>query len=179
MTQPTSLNTPYVEPVSRENAPEGSKPILEAIHATFDRDLNIFSTLAHQPDVLLGTTKINDGIGEDLDPKLRELAYLHASQLNNCDYCTHYHAAKASKVGVSGAQLKALADWSNSDEFDDEAKAVLAYAEELTQTANVSSETASRVRSRLNDAQMVSLAGTVALANFTNRVNHGLGVQLP
>lgn len=179
MTQQTRTTTPFVEPASRDDAPQDARPILDAIHEKFGKDLNIFSTLAHQPDVLLGLTKINDGISEDLDPKLRELAYLHASRLNDCDYCSHYHAAKARKVGVSDAQLDALAGWRDSDAFDDDTKAVLAYAEELTREADVSPDTAARVRSFLDDAQMVSLAGTVALANFTNRVNHGLGIQLP
>ncbi|MDZ4850247.1 MAG: hypothetical protein SGI77_13265 [Pirellulaceae bacterium] len=35
------------------------------------------------------------------------------------------------------------------------------------------------IKTFLNDKQLVSLAGAVALANFTNRFNHGLDIQLP
>ena len=48
--------------------------------------LNIFRTMAHAPDVLQATLALDKAIQRELDPKLRELAYLRASQLNECGY---------------------------------------------------------------------------------------------
>ncbi|MEJ7594815.1 MAG: carboxymuconolactone decarboxylase family protein [Planctomycetaceae bacterium] len=141
--------------------------------------MNIFSTAAYQPDVLGGMTQINDGIRNDLPDKFRELAYFKASQINQCDYCSHYHKQAAVKVGITAAQLEAIDRYQSSDAFDDQEKAVLSYAEQLTKQARVDTATVTKLKEFLNDKQLVSLAGAVALANFTNRFNHGLDIQLP
>lgn len=170
---------PHVEPLSIEQAPEKSKPILKAIEEKFGQSLNIFSTAAHQPDVLGGMTQINDGIGNDLPPQLRELAYFRSSQINSCEYCSHYHKQAAKKAGLSDEQIAAIDHPDDADVFDDQQRAVLAYAEQLTRKAQVDPGVVKSLKEFLDDKQLVSLAATVALANFTNRFNHGLDVQLP
>jgi alkylhydroperoxidase family enzyme len=55
----------------------------------------------------------------------------------------------------------------------------LQYAFDLTKTGDVAESTANRVKEFLDEKQLVVLASTVALANFTNRFNHGLGIQAP
>lgn len=170
---------PHVRPLVAAEAPSRSQPILNAIEKKFGRSLNIFGTAAWQPDILGGMTQINDGIRNDLPEKLRELAYFMASQVNQCEYCSHYHREGAKKAGVSEEQLNAVDRYAVSDLFDSREKAVLGYAEELTRTANVDPATVAKLKEFLDEKQLVSLAGTVALANFTNRFNHGLDIQLP
>lgn len=170
---------PHVPPLSIETAPEESKPILEAIKKKFGKSLNIFSTLAYQPDVIGGVTQINDGMQNDLPAKFRELAYYKASQINQCDYCSHYHRAAAKEAGLSDKQLDQVDAFAASDLFDDQEKAVLKYAEQLTEKADVDDSVVGSLKNFLDEKQLVSLAAAVALANFTNRVNHGLGIELP
>jgi len=169
----------YVQPLSTENAPEKSKPILKAVKDKFGQSLNLFNTLAHQPDVLGGVVQLSDGIHNDLPDALRELAYFKASQINHCEYCSHYHSQAAKKAGVSDQQIDEVDNYTQSDAFNDLEKAVLSYSEQLTKTAEVDDATVSKLKESLNEKQFVSLAATVALANFTNRVNHGLGIELP
>ncbi len=170
---------PYVAPLNTSAAPADSQPILKAIEEKFGKSLNIFSTLAYQPDVLGGTTQINDGIRKDLPEKLREFAYYKSSHVNGCEYCSHYHKAAAKKAGATDEQIAAIDDYANSNAFNDHEKAVLSYAEELTKTAKVDPKTVKKLKEFLNDTQLVTLAATVALANFTNRINHGLDIELP
>jgi alkylhydroperoxidase family enzyme len=80
---------------------------------------------------------------------------------------------------VTDEQLAAVDDYASNEAFDDQEKAVLAYAEQLTRQADVDDQTVAKVKEFLNDTQLVTLAATVALANFTNRFNHGLSVELP
>ncbi|MCR9209053.1 MAG: carboxymuconolactone decarboxylase family protein [bacterium] len=168
----------FVQPLSINEAPDAAKPILEAIEEKFGRSMNIFSTLAHQPDVLGGMTQINDGLENDLPAKYRELAYYKASQLNSCDYCSHYHRQAAKKAGLSDEQLDSM-NVSSGDLFDEKERAVLKYAEQLTTKANVESSVVKELKLFLNEKQLVTLAAAVALANFTNRINHGLDIELP
>ena len=170
---------PHVQPLKIADAPAKSQPILKAIEEKFGKSMNIFSTAAYQPDVLGGMTQINDGIRNDLPDKFRELAYFKSSQINQCDYCSHYHKQAAEKAGITLAQLEAIDNYQSSNTFDEQEKAVLAYAEQLTAQAHVDKGTVTKLKEFLNDKQLVSLAGTVALANFTNRFNHGLDIQLP
>lgn len=85
----------HVKPLKLEDAPEASQSILKAIEEKFGRSPNIFNTMAYQPDVLGGCTQINNGIREDLPEKFRELAYYKSSQVNGCNYCSHYHKQAA------------------------------------------------------------------------------------
>mgnify|MGYP003662752824 CR=1 FL=1 len=169
---------PHAKPLTIDEAPKDSKPLLEAIEEKFGQSLNLFSTLAHQPDVLGGVTQINDGLQNDLPAKYRELAYYKASQMNQCDYCSHYHRQAAKKAGLSDAQLDSM----NADAaelFDEKERSVLRYAPQLTEKSDVDTAVVDEVKTFLDDRQLVTLAAAVALANFTNRVNHGLGIELP
>jgi alkylhydroperoxidase family enzyme len=62
------------------------KPVFQTLEAKLGRVLNIFRTMGHAPEVLKATLAMDQAIQHDLDPKLRELAYLKASQLNGCEY---------------------------------------------------------------------------------------------
>lgn len=170
---------PHVAPLQTNDAPEKSQPILKAIEKKFGQSLNIFSTAAHQPDVLGGLTQINDGLQNDLPAKYRELAYFKASQINRCDYCSHYHQQAAKQAGISDEQLAAIDNFADSDAFDDQEKAVLRYTEQLTRTAQVDTQVVEQLKAFLDEPQLVTLAAAVALANFTNRFNHGLDIELP
>ncbi len=170
---------PFVEPLTQLQAPQEAQKLLEAISKKYGKILNIFGTMAHQPDVLQGVVNINDGLQNDLPANLRELAYYKSSHINNCEYCSHYHKQAALKSGVSEEQLAAIGDYASSDLFSDVEKSVLAYAEQLTKDANVEASVVEEVKKHLSDKELVTLASAVALANFTNRFNHGLDIELP
>ena len=77
---------PHVPPLTDAAAPEKAAPLFQAIQSKFRMVPNIFRTLGHAPDVLKATLDFDAAIHHDLDPKLRELAYLKTSQLNGCHY---------------------------------------------------------------------------------------------
>ena len=56
---------------------------------------------------------------------------------------------------------------------------VLRYAEEVTRNVVVSDELFDRLRQKLTEEELVELAATVALANFTNRISETLRLELP
>lgn len=171
--------TTLVKPLTADSAPEAARPVLKAVEQKFGKVLNIFGTMAHQPDVLKGAVSINEGIQNDLSPKLREMAYFKASQMNGCEYCSTYHKKAASDAGVSDEQFRNIDNYAGSDAFDDQEKAILSYVEQLTKDADVTDTVRRQVSKFLDEKQLVALAATVALANFTNRFNHALGIQLP
>lgn len=169
----------HVKPLSKIDAPQEAKSLLKELEEKFGQIPNIFATLAYQPEVLQGVVAVDDGLHRDLPGKLRELAYYKASQLNQCEYCSHHHKVAAKQEGVTEEQLAAIGSYQSSDQFNEAEKHVLAYAEQLTKAGNVDAATVDAVKTHLSEKELVTLAATVALANFTNRFNHGLAIELP
>ena len=80
---------------------------------------------------------------------------------------------------MNEAQITAMDDYASSDQFDVQEKAVLRFAEQLTQSARVDADTVNELKDFLNDAQLVVLAAAVGQANLTNRFNEAFAVELP
>ena len=68
---------------------------------------------------------------------------------------------------------------SESEIYDDLQRDVLQYAEEVTRNVVVTDELADRLKQKLTERELVELAVTVALANFTNRISETLRLELP
>src|SRR5262249_14592383 len=110
---------------------------------------------------------------------LRELAYLKTSQVNSCDYCLHYHRASGQRVGLSDRQVQELDQHETSDAYDDHQRDVLRFADQVTRVAAAENSLIGRLKEFLSDRELVELTCTVALANFTNRFNVTLEIDLP
>ena len=80
---------------------------------------------------------------------------------------------------MNEAQIAAMDDYASSDQFDAQEKAVLRFAEQLTQSVRVDADTVNELKGFLNDAQLVVLAAAVGQANLTNRFNEAFAVELP
>ena len=53
------------------------------------------------------------------------------------------------------------------------------FAEEVTRHINVTDAVYNRLKQKLGDREIVELAMTVGIANFTNRVTETLRLELP
>lgn len=114
-----------------------------------------------------------------MNGKLRELAYIKTSELNECDYCLHHHRALGKKAGLNDRQVNETAEGETSDAYDELERDVMRYAEEVTRHINVSDELLERLKKKLSDREIVELAMTVGIANLTNRVTETLRLELP
>ena len=77
---------PVLEPVGDDTTSQPARATFEKLHEKLKMVPNIFRTMAHAPEVLDATLTFNGSFQSGLDPKLRELAYLKASLLNECHY---------------------------------------------------------------------------------------------
>jgi alkylhydroperoxidase family enzyme len=73
-------------PLADAQASDAAKSIFQTLQAKMGKVLNFFRTLGHAPEILQATLTFNQAIQKDLDPKLRELAYLKTTQINKCNY---------------------------------------------------------------------------------------------
>lgn len=170
----------YVTPLEKDQAPESVRPVYDQVTKHVGHMLNMFKTLAYNPDMLQGFLALNAALSKvELNPKYRELAYLKTSQLNRCAYCTHYHQQAASKVGLTHEQVAGVAEFAQNPVYDDNEKAVLEYTYAVTNDVRADEALVGRLREFLSDRELVELTVTIALANFTNRVNEALSINLP
>ena len=167
-----------VTPLTSENASPEAADIFAGIEQKFGMVPNIFRVMGHHPGVLGGFLKLFEAIQTDLDPQLRELAFLHVSVLNSCEYCTHHHKMAAKATGLSPENSDAVVN-GRLEEFDGIELDVLRFSDQLTLQTTVDESVAARLRESLSDSQYVALAATVGVANWTNRFNHACGVKLP
>jgi alkylhydroperoxidase family enzyme len=76
-------------------------------------------------------------------------------------------------------QIQALDNYEQSGVFNDLEKQVLRFAEQWTRQSKASDEVVAALLQSLSPSQLVVLAATVAMANWTNRFNETFGIQLP
>ena len=80
---------------------------------------------------------------------------------------------------MSSQQIQDLEQYEPSNAYSDLEKAVLRFAEQWTRQGSVAGDVLAQLKQSLSPAQLVTLAATVGLANWTNRFNETFGVQLP
>src|SRR6266566_7490759 len=68
----------------------------------------------------------------EIDPKLRELVRIRASQLNGCAYCIDMHTKDARAIGETEQRIYALPAWRETPFFTGRERAALAFTEAVT-----------------------------------------------
>lgn len=80
---------------------------------------------------------------------------------------------------MSEEQLQSLDHYEQSGAYNDLEKQVLRFAEQWTRQSKAEAAVVAALAQTLSPTQLVILAATVALANWTNRFNETFEIQLP
>lgn len=83
----------------------------------------------------------------NLEPALKELVKVRASQINGCAYCLDMHTKDARAQGETEQRLNLLAAWRESPGYTDRERAALAWCEAVTLIAETGLQTTSTRRS--------------------------------
>ena len=156
--------------------PQQSETLAE-LERKSNRENHFFRAMAHVPEVLKNFPPLYGAImgRGSVDRRLKELAYLTVSYVNECPYCTAAHTATGRKAGITEDEMQALRTEQDHG-FQPQERAVIGYARDLTRTA-AADDTRDALYEFFNDEQIVELTLVIAMANFTNRFNNGLGIQ--
>jgi AhpD family alkylhydroperoxidase len=117
----TTMDQPTADQSTPDRAEIPVRIDVERHAAVFSRAM---SSLDH------AATKELDKAG--IEPKLRELVRIRASQLNGCAYCVDMHTKDARAIDESEQRLYAVAVWRETPFFDDRERAALAWTETVT-----------------------------------------------
>lgn len=124
------------------------------------------------PEGMKGLAQLGAHIRGVLEPELRELVNLRASQINGCAYCIALHINAAHKLGMSEARLHLLPAWRETDVYTERERAALALTEAVTRISNgpIPDELYEATRQHFSEEEMVALVMLIGLINTYNRI---------
>ena len=144
-------------------------------------DYNIYTTLAHHPDLYrswspLGRMLLNN---DAVSLRHREMAMLRMCWLCQAEYEWSQHARIAhDNVGMTPEEIRDIAVGVEAGNWSELDKAVLNMADELRYDARVSDETWEMLTSHYTEPQVVGLIYTSLQYQLVSMVLNSFGVQL-
>ncbi len=154
-----------------DDAPEASKPILEAVKGQLGSVPNMFRLIASSPAALTAYAGANAALSKTLDLKTRERIALAVAQVNGCGYCLSAHSYLATNLAKIAPEEIELARKGAS--HDPQAHAAVRFARKVAEErGHVSEADVADVRNAgFSEAQVVEIVSLVAENTFTNYLN--------
>ncbi|MFN2745010.1 MULTISPECIES: carboxymuconolactone decarboxylase family protein [Bacillus] len=107
-----------------------------------------------------------------LDPVLKELIKIRASQLNGCAFCLNMHTKDARQNGESEQRIYALNAWREAPFYTEKERAVLALTEAVTTIADAGlpDDIYNEVRAHFSESETAEIIMAVVTINAWNRI---------
>jgi alkylhydroperoxidase family enzyme len=166
--------------VEKEQAHPMVKELYNKNEAKSGRIINLWKVMGHCPYIGLNFQRLGNSIlkGEGLLPKLRELAILRVGNLAQSEYEFKQHTTIALQCGIGQNQIDEIPDWAASEQFNQRERAVLAYTDEVAQDIRVRDETFTRLRTFLNEQEIIELTAAIGYYGMVCRILVALEVEL-
>jgi AhpD family alkylhydroperoxidase len=147
------------------------------VRLDFDSAAPAFSRAMSHLDT--AATRELDRVG--IEPALRELVRVRASQLNGCAYCVDMHSKDARAGGESEQRLYALATWAETPFYSARERAALAFAESVTRLAetHVPAADYDAVADRFSPDEVGALLGLIIAINAWNAISVSTRAWVP
>lgn len=144
----------------------------------------VMELLAHHvplSETFLAFTDMMVGEAATLEPPIRELLILRVAARTGSGYEWNQHARMAKEVGLSDAQISAVAEGPGAAVWSAEERALLAATDEMLDGYEVSDETWRSLAASFDPPQLLELlfvvGGYLALATVLNSI--GLRGEIP
>jgi AhpD family alkylhydroperoxidase len=113
--------------------------------------------------------------GCPLDPTIRNLVELRASQINGCSICVDMHSHELKLAGEPAERINTVAAWRETPYFTEAERAALALTEAATRVADrpdpVPDDVWDEAARHYDKAQLAALVMAIATINAFNRIN--------
>lgn len=162
---------PRISIPTRDEAPEGSRLLLDDVYRKLGVAPGVFRLIANNPSVLKGYCNFADALTEALDEKIRMRIALAVSQANGSDYClsaNRYLSLNFARLRPEEVELSRRGLSS-----DPRAAAAVQFATRIVQArGRVSDEDLAELRAAgFVDSDAVAIIAFVSLCTFTNYLN--------
>jgi len=107
-----------------------------------------------------------------IDPRLRELIRIRASQLNGCAYCIDMHTKDARAIGETEQRIYGLAAWRETPYFTARERAALEFAEAVTLLADthVPDQAYQAAAAQFSPQEVAALVSLIVTINAWNAI---------
>jgi AhpD family alkylhydroperoxidase len=126
------------------------------------------------PAVTKAVYALNVAATKGVDPALKELVLLRASQLNRCAFCIDMHAKDARAGGETEERIALVAAFDEAPNlFTEKERAALALTEAVTVLTDgfVPDAVYERAAKHFEEQELAQLIATIAVINTWNRLN--------
>jgi AhpD family alkylhydroperoxidase len=115
-----------------------------------------------------------------LDPVLRDLIRLRASQINGCAYCVDSHSKDLRHAGESEARVLGLTTWRELPYYTPRERAALALTEAITLIAGgVPADVYAAAEAEFDPAELAGVIWAIVAINAWNRLAIPTGDPVP
>ena len=135
---------------------------------------------AHHKPTMIGMAAFEVALerGNGVPDRLKVLGELKAALMAGCDFCMDIGSWIARGHGITEEELRAFAEYRDSELFSELDRLVIDYAAGVSSTpVDVSDELFAQLRRHLDDAQLVELTSAIAWENWRARFNWSLGIE--
>jgi AhpD family alkylhydroperoxidase len=140
---------------------------------------NLYRGLANHPRLVAAWSEFSKMLRHDTrTPRaLRELVILRGAQLMRSEYEWAQHLKMARAAGVTEAQIKDLAAWEASPQFNEREKAALGIAEAVTQ-GRMDGDTYAEAMKHFDHHDYVEICVVAAFYAMVGRMLDAMGIEL-
>ena len=163
---------------NRDDAPEASKPVLDAVMKRFGFVPNLYRLMALSPNVLNGVVGLQDALKQALDVKTRTGIALAVSEVNRCDYCVATHSFNAENFARLSPTEVALNRKGESE--SPKRAAALNFAAKVTlKRGKLADEDLERVKAAgYTDAEVLEIIALAVQFTLTNLLNNVIATDV-
>lgn len=109
---------------------------------------------------------------------LREIMILRSAQVSGTDYEWVHHVPMGLEAGLSQEKIDAIAEWRQSELFDEKERAALLVSEEITRGPGASAEAMARLGEFFPPREVMELVLTLSLYACVSRIINTMGVDI-
>jgi uncharacterized peroxidase-related enzyme len=168
---------PRIAPTTIDQAPEGSRPVLESIHAGLGKVPNLLATLGQSPAAIHSYVNQKDALKQgSLGDQVGESLAIAIASFSKCGYCASAHQVIGKMVGVSDEE-RALNQKGQSS--DPKVQAAINLAKSIVETRGWSNDDAFSAAkdAGLSDSEILEVLAITTFNLFTNYANHFLETE--
>jgi len=142
---------------------------------------NAHLTMAEKPELLLAFSNLAMTIfqSEEIDMQTKQLIALASSLSSGCKYCQAHTSHGAERAGTNEQKIAEILNYTESDYYSDEERAVLDLAFASGRAPNESNpEHFNELKKYFSDGQIIDIVSVISMFGFLNRWNDTLGTKL-
>ena len=170
----------YIGGKTRENFKEFEE-LFNGVEVFMGYVPNAHLAMAERPELLIAFSSLARTIfqTQGVDMQTKQLIALASSLSSGCKYCQAHTSHGAERAGAKEEKIAEILNYTQSDYYTNQERAVLDLAFASGRTPNESNEEHfNELKKYFSDDQIIDIVSVISMFGFLNRWNDTLGTKL-